>query len=160
MAIALTPFEAMCGFRRIEEIAVLLKKHAEFAACLTEDAKLAAFLSSSAKKEALQKMFRSFMSERCERQLQLLLLRLQAEQSNIHPHPPDEPLWERKCARAVFRLAQQFPNDAGAMAPFFLNYLLMARANRFSWPRTNRTRTWWEKLSNAWHAATMSSELD
>jgi mannose-6-phosphate isomerase class I len=120
MAIALTPFEAMCGFRRIEEIAVLLKKHHEFAACLTEEAKLAIFLAATeeAKKDALQKMFASFMScpqEESERNLQLLLIRLQADQSDIHPHPHDEPPWERKCARAVLRLSQQFPNDAGAM---------------------------------------------
>ena len=136
MAIALTPFEAMCGFRRIEEISVLIKKHPEFAACLTEEAKLAVFLASSeeSKVVALQKMFESFMScpkEHSERQLQLLLLRLQAEQSTLHPHPHDEPPWERKCARAIMRLAQQFPNDAGAMAPLFLNYLLMAPGESF-----------------------------
>lgn len=96
MAIALTPFEAMCGFRRIEEISVLIKKHQEFAACLSEEAKLAVFLASTeeSKRVALQKMFASFMNcpkEVSERQLQLLLLRLQAEQSSIHPHPHDEP---------------------------------------------------------------------
>jgi mannose-6-phosphate isomerase len=96
MAIALTPFEAMCGFRRVEEISVLLKKHPEFAACLTEEAKLGIFLASTeeSKSAALKKMFESFMmcdKEKSERQLQLLLLRLQAEQSNIHPHPHDEP---------------------------------------------------------------------
>jgi mannose-6-phosphate isomerase len=105
MAIALTPFEAMCGFRRIEEISVLLKKHPEFAACLTEQAKLAVFLASTeeGKKNALQKMFESFMNcpkEQSERQLQLLLLRLQAEQSNVHPHPHDEPP-VRLCSIAV-----------------------------------------------------------
>lgn len=136
MAIALTPFEAMCGFRRIEEIAILLKKHQEFAACLTEEAKLGIFLAGTeeAQKVALQKMFKSFMScpqKESERNLQLLLLRLQAEQSNIHPHPHDDPPWERKCARAVLRLSQQFPNDAGAMAPFFLNYLLIAPGESF-----------------------------
>lgn len=41
------------------------------------------------------------------------------------------PQWERKCARAILRLAQQFPNDAGAMAPLFLNYLLMAPGESF-----------------------------
>jgi mannose-6-phosphate isomerase len=38
--VALTPFEAMCGFRRIEEISALLKKHPEFAACVSAEAKL------------------------------------------------------------------------------------------------------------------------
>jgi mannose-6-phosphate isomerase len=136
MAIALTPFEAMCGFRRIEEIAVLLKKHHEFADCLSQDAKLAILLADTedAKTTALQKMFASFMTcdpDRQQHNLQLLLLRLQAEQSSLHPHPHDEPPWERKCARAVVRLAQQFPNDPAAMAPFFLNYLLIAPGESF-----------------------------
>jgi len=39
--------------------------------------------------------------------------------------------WERKLTRAILRLAQQFPNDAGAMAPLFLNYLLMAPGESF-----------------------------
>jgi len=136
MAIALTPFEAMCGFRRIEEISVLLKKNPEFAACISEEAKLAVFLArhDDEKSAALQLMFSSFMScpkEESDSNLQLLLVRLQAEQSNIHPHPHDEPPWERKCARAILRLAAQFPNDAGAMAPLFLNYLLMAPGESF-----------------------------
>jgi mannose-6-phosphate isomerase class I len=38
---------------------------------------------------------------------------------------------ERKCARAVLRLAQQFPGDPGAMAPLFLNYLLIAPGESF-----------------------------
>jgi mannose-6-phosphate isomerase len=136
MAIALTPFEAMCGFRRLEEIAVLLKKNPEFAACISEEAKLAVFLArhEEEKAEALKLMFSSFMAcpkEESDHHLQLLLVRLQAEQSNIHPHPHDEPPWERKCARAILRLATQFPNDAGAMAPLFLNYLLMAPGESF-----------------------------
>jgi mannose-6-phosphate isomerase len=38
---------------------------------------------------------------------------------------------ERKCARAVLRLAQQFHGDSGAMAPLFLNYLLIAPGESF-----------------------------
>jgi len=136
MAIALTPFEAMCGFRRLEEISVLLKKHPEFAACISEKAKLKVFMSNKEhdQKEALRSFFESFMScdsEVSTQQLKLLLMRLQLEQSNLHPHPHEEPPWERKCARAILRLAQQFPGDPGAMAPFFLNYLLIAPGESF-----------------------------
>lgn len=136
MAIALTPFEAMCGFRQIEEIAFLIKKHPEFAACLSQEAKLAVFLAQDpdGQRDALQKLFSSFMTcdpEISSKSLNFLLIRLQAEQSKFHRHPHDEPAWERKCARAVLRLAQQFPNDPGAMAPFFLNYLLIAPGESF-----------------------------
>jgi mannose-6-phosphate isomerase len=136
MAIALTPFEAMCGFRRLEEISLLIKKHPEFAACISQDAKLAVFLAQNpqSQTDALQKLFSSFMScpaDISEKNLKLLLLRLHAEQSRLHPHPHDEPAWERKCSRAILRLAQQFPNDSGAMAPLFLNYLLIAPGESF-----------------------------
>jgi mannose-6-phosphate isomerase len=136
MAIALTPFEAMCGFRRLEEIALLLKKHPEFAACISQEAKLAVFLAETpeAQKGALQKLFSSFMGcdpSTSKTNLKKLLDRLQTEQSAFHPHPHDEPAWERKCARAILRLAQQFPGDTGAMSPLFLNYLLIAPGESF-----------------------------
>jgi len=137
LAIALTPFEAMCGFRRIEEIAHLLRKHPEFAACISAEAKLAVFMSSDdeSKKNALRELFGSFMT--CDEavssfQLRKLLHRLANEQSTgLHPHPHEEPPWERKCSRAILRLAQQFPGDPGAMAPLFLNYLLIAPGESF-----------------------------
>jgi len=136
MAIALTPFEAMCGFRRLEEISLLIKKHREFADCISQEAKLAVFLSSDtqSQKDAMQLLFSSFMScdpKIAQQKLSLLLLRLQAETSKFHLHPHDEPAWERKCSRAVLRLAQQFPGDPSAMAPLFLNYLLIAPGESF-----------------------------
>jgi len=136
MAIALTPFEAMCGFRRLEEISTFLTKHPEFAACISAEAKLKVFMcqdNEESKSNALRSLFTSFMNcspEMASKQLKLLLMRLQAEQSS-HGHPHDEPPWERKCARAILRLAQQFPNDTGALAPFFLNYLLIAPGESF-----------------------------
>lgn len=136
MAIALTPFEAMCGFRRIEEISALLRKHPEFSACISNEAKLAVFMckDEASRRDALQMLFSSFMScptETSKMQLGALLKRIQNEQSTLHPHPHEEPPWERKCSRAVLRLSQQFPGDAGAMAPFFLNYLLIAPGESF-----------------------------
>jgi len=137
MAIALTPFEAMCGFRRIEEISILLKKHPEFAACVSNEAKLAIFMcgydNEYEKRVALRLLFNSFMScpeKESSIQLKKMLKRLQNEQTR-HMHPHEEPPWERKCARAILRLTEQFPGDAGAMAPLFLNYLLIAPGEAF-----------------------------
>ena len=89
--------------------------------------------SDDLKQKALQELFCSFMNcprEKSTKQLNLLLKRLQSEQGDqVDPHK--EPPWERKCARAILRLAAQFPGDAGAMAPFFLNYLLIAPGESF-----------------------------
>jgi len=39
MAVAITPFEAMCGFRSIAEIAKHLTAYPELAACVSDEAK-------------------------------------------------------------------------------------------------------------------------
>ncbi|KAH8058264.1 mannose-6-phosphate isomerase [Aureococcus anophagefferens] len=88
MAIALTPFEAMCGFRRLSEIAVHLRKHPEFAACISTEAQLGVFMASSldvgGQKRALHGLFESFMA--CDAatsraQLEKLVGRLRQQQS-------------------------------------------------------------------------------
>jgi len=155
MAIALTPFEAMCGFRRLSEIAVHLRKHREFAACIATEAQLSVFMAASMgepeQKEALTTLFRSFMA--CDpavakEQLANLVARLRAQQSpdyrtsgahHVNPGAgaavvDDEErdcAWERKANRAILRLEEQFPGDVGAMAPLFLNYLLIAPGESF-----------------------------
>mmetsp|Transcript_1664 Transcript_1664/g.2186 ORF Transcript_1664/g.2186 Transcript_1664/m.2186 type:complete len:510 (+) Transcript_1664:41-1570(+) len=153
MAIALTPFEAMCGFRRLSEIAVNLRRHREFANCIDVQAQLQVFTASPVdekeQREALMALFQSFMScdpEVSKVQLAALIKKLRSEQSKSmrasgakHINPPNndvsgvysESPWERKAARAVLRLAEQFPGDAGAMAPLFLNYLLIAPGESF-----------------------------
>ena len=169
MAIALTPFEAMCGFRRLSEIAVHLRKHPEFAACIDTEAQLGVMMASpadaDAQRRALQKLFESFMAcdeKKAKAQLEKLILRLREEQSCVYrPHganhinpgagvpvspgipasspgggaaSPDaqpESAWERKASRAILRLEEQFPGDVSAMAPLFLNYLLIAPGESF-----------------------------
>ena len=86
-------------------------------------------------------------------QLKLLVQRLRREQraqfrpsgaQHINPAAPvlspgsaakdddvPESAWERKAARAILRLEEQFPGDVGAMAPLFLNYLLIAPGESF-----------------------------
>ena len=104
---------------------------------MSDEAKLAVFVSSceEEKRAALKALFKSFMEcppATSTEQLARLLHRLQCEQAaDARGDPHDEPAWERKCARAILRLAQQFPGDPGAMAPLFLNYLLIAPGESF-----------------------------
>eukprot|EP00957_Ditylum_brightwellii_P065649 4979304-Ditylum_brightwellii.AAC.1 len=64
MAIALIPFEAMCIIRPLEEIAILIKKHSEFAVCILEAANQAVFLAYDEDLgcSALKAVFSSFMN--------------------------------------------------------------------------------------------------
>ena len=104
---------------------------------MSDEAKLAVFVSSceEEKRAALKALFKSFMEcppATSTEQLARLLHRLQCEQAaDARGDPHDEPAWERKCGRAILRLAQQFPGDPGAMAPLFLNYLLIAPGESF-----------------------------
>ena len=108
-----------------------------FAACVSDEAKLAVFMSVGEKqqKEALKLLFASFMTcpeDTAKEQLNMLLCRLRGDQADpASQNEEDEPAWERKCSRAVLRLAAQYPGDTGAMAPFFLNYLLIAPGESF-----------------------------
>ena len=67
---------------------------------------------------------------------------------------------ERKAARAILRLEEQFPGDVGAMAPLFLNYSLIAPGESFFMAATNRTPTSRARSWSAWLAVIMWSELD
>ena len=115
----------------------MIKKYPEFAACISPEAKLKVFLSpneETPQKEALQEMFASFMScdpEVAKENLDHLVLRFRALETSLNLHPHNEPAWERKCVRAILRLAQQFPGDPAAMAPLFLNYLTIAPGESF-----------------------------
>ena len=64
----------MCGFRRLSEIAVHLRKHPEFAACISTEAQLGVFMASSldvgGQKRALHGLFERRDGLGCTPQLQ------------------------------------------------------------------------------------------
>jgi len=130
MAVALTAFEAMCGFRSIEEIAGNLTKYPELAGCISPQARAGIDSTPSsdqaAVKTALQAFLQSFMScdaELAGNQLQTLLSRLAASGATEAEDAYIEGL--------VARLAGQYPGDPGAMAPFFLNVLRLEPGDAF-----------------------------
>jgi mannose-6-phosphate isomerase len=124
MAVALTPFEAMCGFRSIEEIASNIKKYPELAACISPAARTGVESTESkdeaAVKQALQAFLESFMNcepEVVQTELPKLLSRIDTSGDFIEG--------------VVCRLASQYPGDSGAMAPFFLNVLALQPGEAF-----------------------------
>ena len=61
--VALTPFEALVGFRRAPELAELLKRTPEFAACVSADAQLALHrcsIAPAAESEVVRGVFASW----------------------------------------------------------------------------------------------------
>ena len=130
LMIALTPFEALVGFRRRAELAELLARTPELAACVKPEAQLLLHTCTDAnEREAVRSVFESWM--RCAdvvAQTQKLVERLRSEHQ---ASKASGPAWLKKSQRAVLQLAESHPHQMGAMLPLLLNYLLVAPGEAF-----------------------------
>ncbi|XP_078285997.1 mannose-6-phosphate isomerase isoform X2 [Rhinoraja longicauda] len=120
MAIALTPFEGLCGFRPVEEIIGFLKNVPEFHAVIGIEA--AEILENSAGNprqvsDALKKCFTRMMN--CEKktfvdQLNMLVKRI-LEEGDAGKDTAESN------GELLLRLHSQFPGDVGCFVIYFLN---------------------------------------
>ncbi|KAK7691483.1 hypothetical protein QCA50_004882 [Cerrena zonata] len=126
MALALTPFTALCGFLPLPQIAAYLTSIPEFAALLPETI-VAKFLSISdsvnptgpAEKAALKDLFAAVMTAEealFKDQLSKLVQRYELGPKSDAEQPVKE---------LVLRLHSQFPGDIGVFCAFILNYVSM-----------------------------------
>ncbi|KAH9986807.1 mannose-6-phosphate isomerase [Russula vinacea] len=124
MALAITPFTALCGFLPLEHIATYLNKVPELAA-LVPQAVLDNFLrvvpttdpKALAAKLALRDVFSAVMTAPTDiftTQLARLIKRFES----LSVHAEEEGVRE-----LVLRLNTQFPNDIGIFCSFLLNYV-------------------------------------
>ncbi|EIW55798.1 mannos-6-phosphate isomerase [Trametes versicolor FP-101664 SS1] len=126
MALALTPFQAMCGFLPLPRIAAYLSAVPEFAALVPPAiaAQFAAAASSAdprgpAEKAALKDVFAAVMTADAalfQPQLERLVRRY--ENGEVHDV-------ERDVQELVVRLHSQFPGDIGVFCAFVLNHLTL-----------------------------------
>ncbi|PZC86053.1 hypothetical protein B5X24_HaOG213011 [Helicoverpa armigera] len=103
LAIALTPFEALCGFRPLVEIQNFLKTQQE-----QGDSQI-----------VLKPVFHSLMTSDkavVASTLKTLLERLEKE---------DEPTQSSLLYPLLKRLHADFPGDVGCLSPYFMNYMLL-----------------------------------
>ena len=122
MALAITPFRALCGFRPLNEIAAYLRSTPELAALILDDV-LTTFLDVSSsstltglkEKSALKALFGALMTtpeERVKSQLDLLVSRYRSTP------PPDKDIVD-----LVLLLSSQYPHDIGIFCAFLLNHI-------------------------------------
>ncbi|KAH9950708.1 mannos-6-phosphate isomerase [Amylocystis lapponica] len=127
MALALTPFTALCGFRPLPQIAAYLAATPEFAA-LSPPAVVAAFAAAAASsdptgpaaKAALRDLFAAVMTAEdavFKAQLEQLVRRYEAGGAAAA---------EAGVAALVLQLHGQFPADIGVFCAFMLNHVSMA----------------------------------
>ncbi|KAG6895628.1 hypothetical protein C0992_000301 [Termitomyces sp. T32_za158] len=127
MALALTPFRAMCGFRPLPSIASSLKQTPEFAALIPQpiqDTFLSLSTSSTPtgplEKAALRNLFEAVMTTNegaCKAQLDILVERYKKGELRDGER--------RDLADLVMQCNTHFPGDIGLFCAFLLNYVVL-----------------------------------
>ncbi|KAJ3142641.1 Mannose-6-phosphate isomerase [Physocladia obscura] len=121
MAVALTPFEALIGFRALSEIRSNLTSYPEFATAVGPTA--ASFLGhtndadKTTSKAALKALFTALMHAdvaRVETQIRALVARISVQLQQKQFTALDE---------LLVRLDSQFPNDVGVFCALLLNFV-------------------------------------
>lgn len=116
MAIALTEFEAMCGFRPVSEIINHIATYPEFADIVgTVD-------PHQGDASYLKAVFSNFMrasNDKVQRSLTSLIDRLNASELN------------EGIDSLILRLSRDFPGDRGALCPLILNYITLNPGDAF-----------------------------
>ncbi|TRY96024.1 hypothetical protein DNTS_002171 [Danionella cerebrum] len=124
MAIALTPFEGLCGFRPMDEILAFLKNVPEFRALVGSEAS-EELQSANGDPErvslALKKCFTRMMN--CEKkvfvdQLNMLVKRISEEEAAGKDTSSSN-------GDLLLRLHSQYPGDIGCFSIYFLNRILL-----------------------------------
>ncbi|KAM9183820.1 mannose-6-phosphate isomerase isoform 1-T1 [Dugong dugon] len=125
MAIALTSFQGLCGFRPVEEIMTFLKKVPEFQFLIGDNAatqlKQSMSHDSRAVASALQNCFSHLMKSEKKvvaEQLNLLVKRISQQVASGNN-------MEDIYGELLMELHQQYPGDIGCFAIYFLNLLIL-----------------------------------
>ncbi|XP_046967430.1 mannose-6-phosphate isomerase [Vanessa cardui] len=121
LAIALTPFEALCGFRPTTQIKDFLKNLPELAQILPQD-NLSSFLNNDSVDESeklLKKIFQSLMN--CDKDV------ISSSLKNLHARLAKEGAETQTMLlySLVQRLYKDYPGDVGCWAPYFMNYIIL-----------------------------------
>ena len=119
MAIAITPFEAMCQFRELSDILGFVDSVPEFNAVLGEAGRAAAErLKAAEGSETQKKELKALFSEYSRANADLV--REKVDELVARIQSADE---ARPAEQVAVRLAAQYPGDIGVFAPFLLNVI-------------------------------------
>ncbi|KAJ9081324.1 Mannose-6-phosphate isomerase, variant 3 [Entomophthora muscae] len=117
MAVALTQFEALCGFRPLNEIYEFIKALPEFQELLERNGDKVDFNVTD--ELVLRKIFHNLMTspeELVKQQLDKLFQRLEAKPDILRPD----------ISELAFRLHNQYPGDVGIFCSFMLNFVVLS----------------------------------
>ena len=133
MTIAITPFEGLCGFRPLKQIAHFLQtvkplralvgdEHAQGLENTAADAKADLVTSKSSLRVAFTSLMKSNKEDVAAMSKELVSL---AKEGKIEP-PPESNISSDELSELIVRLNGQFPHDIGLFVLFFLNYVRLS----------------------------------
>lgn len=134
MTIAVTPFEGLCGFRPLGEIAYHLKHIKALRSLVGDDAasKFEKVVSNSSpsekeQKQALRDVFTALMESKQDLKSasEQLLKQVEQEQDRFPGGSDAPPPGGKGFKELIPRLNSQFPDDIGLFVTFFLNFVKM-----------------------------------
>ncbi|XP_054572667.1 mannose-6-phosphate isomerase isoform X4 [Eptesicus fuscus] len=125
MAIALTSFQGLCGFRPVEEIVTFLTKVPEFQFLVGDNATTQLKQSLSRDSQAMASALQSGFSHLMESKKQLVVEQLNLLVKRISQQVAAGNNVEDICGELLLQLHQQYPGDIGCFAIYFLNLLTL-----------------------------------
>ncbi|XP_005069646.1 mannose-6-phosphate isomerase isoform X1 [Mesocricetus auratus] len=125
MAIALTSFQGLCGFRPVEEIVTFLKKVPELQSLTGEDATEQLKQSMSGGPEAVASALRNCFSHLMKAEKKVVVEQLNLLVKRISQQVSAGNSMDDICGKLLLQLHQQYPGDIGCFAIYFLNLLTL-----------------------------------
>ncbi|KAM9586482.1 mannose-6-phosphate isomerase isoform 1-T1 [Trichechus inunguis] len=125
MAIALTSFQGLCGFRPVEEIVTFLNKVPEFQFLIGDNAATQLKQSMSHNSRAVASALRNCFSHLMKSEKKVVAEQLNLLVKRISQQVAAGNNMEDICGELLMELHQQYPGDIGCFAIYFLNLLIL-----------------------------------
>ncbi|XP_030670637.1 mannose-6-phosphate isomerase isoform X2 [Nomascus leucogenys] len=125
MAIALTPFQGLCGFRPVEEIVTFLKKVPEFQFLIGDEAATHLKQTMSHDSQAVASSLQSCFSHLMKSEKKVVVEQLNLLVKRISQQVAAGNNMEDIFGELLLQLHQQYPGDIGCFAIYFLNLLTL-----------------------------------
>ncbi|KAM5292087.1 mannose-6-phosphate isomerase isoform 1-T1 [Ctenodactylus gundi] len=125
MAIALTSFQGLCGFRPVKEILTFMKKVPEFQCLVGDDAAAQLRQSMDSDLQTVASALKSCFSHIMKREKKVVVEQLNLLVKRISQQVSAGNNMEDICGELLLQLNQQYPGDIGCFAIYFLNLLTL-----------------------------------
>ncbi|XP_028630245.1 mannose-6-phosphate isomerase [Grammomys surdaster] len=125
MAIALTSFQGLCGFRPVEEIVTFLKKVPEFQSLIGETAAVQLRQSVGGDPAAMASAVKNCFSHLMKSEKKVVVEQLNLLVKRVSQQVFDGNSMEDIHGKLLLQLHQQYPGDIGCFAIYFLNLLTL-----------------------------------